>query len=305
MSPRLTPAVKAIIIVTTGFYVVELIPQLFEYYIIPYLALWPQRVLYEGTVWQVFSYMLVHDIAPLHVVLNMMTLWFIGGAVEDAWGTRRFTSYYILCGVGGGISAVLLFQPFPIIGASGAIFGVMVAFAMLFPDTMMLFPPMRVVNFVLLLLAIDLAMMLGQTGGGVAVVAHLGGALTGFLYVKFSWRLGEWWKRTFINAPPRRFSGPTPITSRRATRKQARVSRGAGAGGGRAATVVTLPGGRGAADATADEIAIQRRADEILDKISREGMGSLSREEREILNRHSQILKSREGDIVRLDDYRP
>jgi membrane associated rhomboid family serine protease len=297
MVPRLTPAVKYIIIVTTAIYIVSLMPGAHDF-LFSYCVLVPAQVK-SGWVWQLFTYMLLHNpVSPWHLVFNMLTLYFFGGDVESAWGSKRFVFFYLLCGFGAGLCA-LLFDPMSqVLGASGAVFGVLVAFAMLFPDAVVLFfgvIPMRAPHIVLLFIAVEVVMLLSATSG-ISAMAHLGGAATGWLYMKYSWRLGNWFKQRRA-APRRDFGGPTPITSKRGSRSAPRSSRPAPGG----ATVTPMPS-RPAV--SAEELAIQKQADEILDKISRDGMGSLSREEREILHKHSQILKAREGDVVRLDDYR-
>lgn len=303
MMPRLTPAVKFIILLTTGVYVLEL---LFPRPVFDWLVLQPGDI-QRGRVWELLTYMLVHSPQPFHVLMNMMTLYFFGGEVESAWGTKRFASFYALCGLGAGLTALAFDPGHALLGASGAVFGVMVAFALLFPDAVIYFfgmIPMRAPVLVMIFIGIELAMLV-QPSSGVSSWAHLGGAGVGYLYVRFSWRVGNWWKRT--SASRRASTAPVPITSRRPSRPPARPSRASGSP--TKGTVSTLPTASGAKNpslvaASAEELAIQQRADKILDKISRNGMESLSPEERELLHRHSQILRSREGDVLRLDDYR-
>lgn len=302
--PRLTPAVKFIIMLTTGVYILELIAPAT---VIPLLALVPRDVLH-GRVWELFTYMLVHSMSPFHVLMNMLTLYFFGGEVESAWGTKRFAWFYVICGVGAGLCALLFDPRSSVVGASGAVFGVMVAFAMLFPDAVIYFfgmIPMRAPHLVLLFMAIEMAMLMQPgSGGGVSSWAHLGGAGVGYLYVKFSWRIGNWWKQTFSRVS-RGGSGPIIPLPRRSARTPARTPKGSTPPGGATVSPLPTPRTASATAASAEELAIQRRADQILDKISREGMQSLSREERELLARHSQILKAREGGgVSRLDDYR-
>lgn len=305
MLPRLTPAVKFILFLTTGVFFLELIPGSREF-IGQWLPLYPSYVLHHGWIWQLITYMLVHDPTnPMHIVFNMLTLYFFGGAVESAWGSRRFVWFYVICGMGAAICAVIM-DSGVVIGASGGVFGVMVAYAMLFPDTVVLFfgiIPMRALHLVILLIAVEIVLLLGP-GTGISNWAHLGGALTGYLYVKFSWRIGNWWKATFHARRRGHPGAPTPLASRRPGRSVPRSTRGTGSSG-QIASVTSMPFSRASGIVSSpEEAAIQRRADEILDKISRDGMGSLTREEREILHKHSQILKAREGDVVKLDDYR-
>ena len=109
----------------------------------------PNQVLH-GAVWQLFTYLFLHSLAsPGHILFNMLGLWMFGAPIEETWGTRRFLQYYFLCGVGAGICVVAAALAFggasqPTIGASGAIYGLLLAFGMLFPEqeilVMFLFP---------------------------------------------------------------------------------------------------------------------------------------------------------------------
>ncbi|MBM3462093.1 MAG: rhomboid family intramembrane serine protease [Armatimonadetes bacterium] len=287
-----TPAVKWLIISMTAVFALEYFPAtgplLNEYFVLR-----PQEVL-QGRVWQLATYMWLHSTgSPLHILFNLLALWWFGSSVEGNWGTKRFIQYFMLCGVGAGLASLI--APYPVIGCSGAVLGIMVAYALLFPDDTVIFFvfPMKAPTLVILLIAIDVLQMLGGPTP-TAVVTHLAGAAIGFVYVKYSWRMGIWWKQraappiTGLREPARRAvskgkargSEPTPITAARSHEYAVRPQ------------------------ASAEEIALQKRADEILDKISREGMGSLNEEERGILQRQSQILRSREGGVVNLDDYR-
>ncbi len=308
VAPRLTPAVKLIIIVTVAFYILELTPA--GGLLTSYLGLDPTLVMH-GYVWQLLTYVVIHSPDPLHVTLNMVSLWFIGGYVESAWGSRRFLNFYLLCGFGGGVVATLM-QLFIfhtqvlIIGASGAILGVLVALALLCPNDVMYFPPMKVTHFTLLLVAMDLARTFAGDNGTTASTAHLGGALTGYLYLRLSWRAAIWWKQSRRPAPGAGFRPTAAPVRKPSPRPVGRISRATGGGDEVTPFVPSVPRPV-VTPSTADienEI-LQKRADEILDKISREGMENLTREERDILHRQSQLLKAREGGgVVRLDERR-
>lgn len=153
----------------------------------------PAMVLKLFFIWQLFTYMFLHDPWGFwHILLNMLTLWMFGKDLEAVWGTRRFLQYYFLCGVGAGICVVvanLLFGDTrsATIGASGAIFGVLLAFGMLFPDTTVLFSflfPIKAKYFVIIMGAIAFLSTLGSTGSGVSHVAHLGGMIFGWIYLR-------------------------------------------------------------------------------------------------------------------------
>jgi membrane associated rhomboid family serine protease len=144
-------------------------------------------------VWQLFTYMFLHDPWSLwHILFNMLSLWMFGSDLERIWGTRRFLQYYFLCGVGAGVCVVVANALFgdwntPTIGASGAIFGLLLAFGVLFPDRTVLFSflfPIKAKYFVMLMGAIAFLSTFGSTGSGVSHVAHLGGMLFGYGYIR-------------------------------------------------------------------------------------------------------------------------
>lgn len=168
----------------------------------------------RGAIWQPVTYLFLHDPqGVMHILLNMLVLWMFGAPVEETWGTRRFMQYYFLCGVGAGICVVIVnllmgnaYQP--TIGASGAIYGLLLAYGMLFPNQEVLFMflfPMKAKYMVAIFGAIA---FLGsfQAGGTVSNLAHLGGMIFGFVYIRSqftrrvavrsgeSFNLARWWK---------------------------------------------------------------------------------------------------------------
>ena len=153
----------------------------------------PAMVLRLGFVWQLVSYMFLHDPGGFwHILFNMLTLWWFGADLERLWGTRRFLQYYFLCGVGAGLCVVAANLAFgnihtATIGASGAIFGLLLAFGVLFPDRIVLFSflfPMKAKYFVIVMGAIAFLSTFGSTGSGVSHVAHLGGMIFGYGYLR-------------------------------------------------------------------------------------------------------------------------
>jgi membrane associated rhomboid family serine protease len=154
------------------------------------LALSLETVAHNFLVWQIFTYMFVH-FAPMHLLFNMLGLWFFAVPLEQTWGTRRFLKFYFLCGVVAGVCVLVAnalvnqWQTFTL-GASGAVMGVMVAYAILFPDAVLLLFfvfPMKAKYAVMIFVAMDLIFTLGPNTG-VSTVAHLGGAAFGYLYLK-------------------------------------------------------------------------------------------------------------------------
>lgn len=187
----ITPAVKALLIANIAAFVVTFFWPAAQ---IPFM-LQPKAVIESGHVWQVVTYMFLHGSLG-HVFFNMLMLWMIGVELERMWGTRYFSKFYFTCGLGAGLTQIVLgFLPGAVgaqfyvtatIGASGAIFGLLLAYALYYPTRPFLvffvFPvPAKI--FVTILGAISLLMALAG-GGGVAHTAHLGGLATGYFYLK-------------------------------------------------------------------------------------------------------------------------
>ncbi|MCW5978384.1 MAG: rhomboid family intramembrane serine protease [Bryobacteraceae bacterium] len=156
-------------------------------------GLTPRSVLQVFGVYQLFTYMFLHSpFGFSHVLFNMLALWMFGTDLERTWGSRRFLQYYFLCGVGAGICVVIGNAMYGTldtrtIGASGAIYGVLLAFGLLFPDRIVLFSflfPIKAKYFVMIIGAIAFLSSLGASGSGVSHVAHLGGMLFGYLYLR-------------------------------------------------------------------------------------------------------------------------
>ena len=172
-------------------------PDEVPYIIGNWFALSPYHVLHGLRIWQLATYLFLHG-GIWHLLINMFTLWMFGITLEKDWGTRRFLKYYFLCGIGAGIcdvtvNAVLgrasLPPPYGIstIGASGAIYGLLLAFGVLYPEVTILFAflfPIKAKYFVMIYGAVELLSALGTQNSGVSNVAHLGGMLFGLLYLK-------------------------------------------------------------------------------------------------------------------------
>lgn len=155
------------------------------------LLLMPAAVI-RGSVWQLFTYLFLHSLTSLwHIIFNMLALWMFGTPIEQTWGTRRFLQYYFICGVGAGVCVVLANLAFGnpyqrVLGASGAIYGLLLAFGMLFPNQTVLMSflfPIKAKYMVLIFGAIAFISSF-QTGSTVSNLAHLGGMLFGFVYIK-------------------------------------------------------------------------------------------------------------------------
>ena len=141
-------------------------------------------------VWQVFTYMFLHQ-GVWHLLFNMLTLWMFGTQIERDMGTRRFLKYYFYCGIAAAVCVLIVNMLIgdwttPTIGASGAIFGVLVAFGVLYPNQTVLMNflfPIKAKYMVMIYAAIELLVTFGPNTG-VSTVAHLGGMAFGYVYLK-------------------------------------------------------------------------------------------------------------------------
>lgn len=142
--------------------------------------------------WQLVTYMFLHaDLS--HIFFNLFALWIFGQAIENLWGTKRFIVYYFLTGIGAALVHMLVGGYFTYtIGASGAVYGILLAFGMMFPNQyiILLFPPIpiKAKYFVAIYGGIELFSGLARTDSGVAHFAHLGGLLVGFILIKL-WKI--------------------------------------------------------------------------------------------------------------------
>lgn len=211
--PTFTPAVKALVIVNVlvwfiGQVVLEKLILNTNAFSLA-LSLIPEQVLLKGFVWQVVTYMFLHTSEVTHILFNMLMLWFFGSELEQRWGTRFFITYYLTTGIGAAViyvTGVALYAAItgggtaglmiPVQGASGAIFGLLLAYGMIFGERMTYFLivfPMKAKYFVMLMGFVELVSMMTSRdrGSEVAYLAHLGGLISGFIFLK-SW---GWWQR--------------------------------------------------------------------------------------------------------------
>ena len=189
----LSTALKALIAANVAmFLVTELGPVKLN----PILGLVPESVVGALWFWQLGTYMFLHA-GPFHLGFNMLALWMFGTELERIWGTRYFLKFYFVTGIGAGALTVLVsLLPFdattPIyihqtIGASGAIYGLLLAYGMYFPDRpiyMYLVFPIPAKIFVLIMGALAFYASISGTGGGTANWTHLGGLLVAYLFLK-------------------------------------------------------------------------------------------------------------------------
>ncbi len=187
----LTPAIKNLMIIMG---IVFLLQEVVSRMMVVYLGLLPALVWHELYLWQLFTYIFLHGDIP-HILFNLLALWMFGGELETLWGSRRFLFYFFFCGIGAGMITVLCtiiltpqYQLVPVIGASGAIYGILLAFGWLFPNrpiyVYFLFPiPAK--YFVAIFGFLEFIYFSRGGGGGISHITHLGGLLFGFVYMAY------------------------------------------------------------------------------------------------------------------------
>jgi membrane associated rhomboid family serine protease len=190
----ISTALKALIGANVAIFLLTVIPSVREFFLL-YLALNPAVVLTRLWVWQLGTYMFLHA-GISHILFNMLALWMFGAELEWMWGTRRFLTFYLITGAGAAALTVLFsLLPFSfaqslygaeIVGASGAIYGILLAYAMHFPNRPILLSflfPIPAKYFVMIMGAIAFYSSLSDAGG-VANATHLFGLLVGYLLIK-------------------------------------------------------------------------------------------------------------------------
>jgi len=187
------PISITIIVVCTGIFLLGNLS--------PALALWPLGSGRFGP-WQLVSYAFLHG-SLNHIFFNMFALWMFGLQIERVWGSQRFVLYYLVCVIGAGIAQIVVQQAtgsfWPTIGASGAVFGLLLAYGVMWPENrvfLIFFPvPIKAKWFVLIYGAVELVFGITNAMPQVAHFAHLGGLLFGAaLLWKWGWRPGMTWR---------------------------------------------------------------------------------------------------------------
>jgi membrane associated rhomboid family serine protease len=290
--PRITPAVEWLIGINVVIYFLQLTVVSADDM---------QRALgfaagdLSTTWWKAFTYMFVHG-GLLHVAGNMYMLYLFGPRVEHVWGTKPFAQYYIVCGLGAWLLQIMLIHGGLLIGASGAIYGVMLAYAMRWPNDELFFMgvvPVKVKFLLAGYVILDLALGAQGSASGTAHWAHIGGLATGFVYLRlvasdglerFRPRVAQ--VAEISDEPPRAVprSLPRPREQRQEIDEIVAKSK---------AVVARRP----AAPTPGPKLAPPRKSDElnlVLDKISATGIDSLTSDERRLLEEMSRRLRSRD-----------
>jgi membrane associated rhomboid family serine protease len=246
--------------------------------------------------WTIGTYMFVHG-GFWHLALNMYALWLFGPRVESHWNAREFLRFYVFCGLGGWFAHLAFVAGDSLLlGASAAVFGVMLAYATLWPDRQVLVfgvIPTTVRWLVVFVGALNLlgGMAAIETQGGVAYLAHLGGLGAGWLYLRATASMDLGRLRQGVSPVPDEPDEPPRAVPKALPRSRSRerdsiddvLARSNTAAVRRSATR------RKARPAGADESALDR----VLDKISAQGLGSLSSEEKKLLDEASKKLRDK------------
>ena len=258
---QLTPWVKRLLIANT--IVFALTSVIGRGFVLDWFSFQPTKIFIRP--WTPLTYMFLHG-DLWHLLMNMLGLFFFGTHLESKWGSREFIRYYLVCGL-GGVALSFLFLTNPTIGASAAVYGVLLAFAMTWPNAPIyvwgIFPIQAkwLVGFFVVVSFIN---AFGAAGGGVNHFAHLGGFAAGFLYLKADWRASQ---------------------AIQGIQKAAR--------GGRRFAIVPreeqeeATSGLNQESVDAAEETTLDAVDRVLDKISAEGMASLTEQEKQLLDQVS------------------
>lgn len=189
LGPRISPMVKYLIIANAAVFLWQTLASLVgSYEIVRIFGLTPYLVIARLFFWQLGTYLFLHG-DFLHILFNMFALWMFGSELERYWGSSEFLKFYFVTGVGAGVFSIL-FHPFstiPTIGASGAIYGILMAYGMMFPNRyvyLYFLVPVKVKYFVAVLGLIAFLSALSTAQSPVDNFAHLGGMLIAFLYLK-------------------------------------------------------------------------------------------------------------------------
>ena len=288
-SPRMTRAIQWLLALNIGVYFLQL--TLFgPNAVYSALALNPAR--FPGSWWTIVTYMFAHTWLA-HLAFNMFTLWMFGPRLEQAWGTRVFVQFYLWCGLGGGVAHLLFAQQSAVIGASGAISGVLVAYALRWPDEeVYLFGviPMKSRWLIAAMIGLNIIFALSPSSG-IDWTAHMGGMGFGWLFLKLYSVGGLDRVRGWVSSVPD-VSEDMPRAVPRTRLSMRDHPRGVDEVVTRSNAVVlreSKPIQHVPKQETPTEYAA--RVNRVLDKISQQGLASLTRDERRLLEDMSRKLR--------------
>jgi len=269
--------------------------------------------------WQIFTYMFLHG-SFSHLFFNMFALWMFGLELENLWGSKKFLLYYTICGLGAGIANLFLAPLFtnippnvPTVGASGSIYGVLVAFGYLFPNRYIyiyFMIPVKAKYLIILYMAIEVFSVASQSATGIAHIAHLGGAVVGFVYLYFTekrskldmFKFGDTsnlsgffsgFKKSSAknkqesqnsSAPPWKKEPPAKSSAGSSKPKEVNDAK-------KSSAYEDINDNKFENDMRRNEKEARDKIDAILDKLSAKGYSSLSEEEKRVLFQESKKLR--------------
>ncbi|HUF50143.1 MAG TPA: rhomboid family intramembrane serine protease [Longimicrobiales bacterium] len=266
----LTPWVQRLIIANIGMFLLQNV--FGPYFTMRYLAFTPAEILFKP--WTLIAYMFAHG-GFWHLALNMLALFFFGPPLEARWGSREFLRFYFICGLGGAVLSFLFAYNSPIIGASAAVYGIMLAFAMNWPDAPIYIYaifPVKAKYLVGVMGMLSIFAMFQGGGDNIAHAAHLGGFAAGFLYLKFGGPLG-----------------PVAGFKRMMNRRRMKV---VNVDEAPRSTGVRAPSPAARRRASGEEGQLLDELDRVLEKISTQGMSSLTPAERKLLDEVSRRYRT-------------
>jgi membrane associated rhomboid family serine protease len=267
----LTPWVKRLLVANTAIFLLSVLVG--QGFFFEWFGFSPRNAFTRP--WGAVTYMFLHA-DGWHLLMNMLVLFFFGPPLESRWGSNEFIKYFVICGLGGVALSFVFASGSSIIGASAATYGLMLAFALYWPDTPIyvwgIFP-VKAILLVMIFFALSFISGFGGEGGGVAHFAHMGGVLAGLAYIKLGDRLTARFGEARGSRPSERFA----IVPREPSRAAA---------DSRASTGRNLLRSRKREEELLDEV------DRILDKISARGIGALTDEERKVLDEVSKKRRS-------------
>jgi len=205
-TPRLPPCVKGLIIANVAIFILQLLPGIGDT-VTGVGAMNPVYAFKYLQLWRLVTYMFLHSPDMLfHILFNMLSLWWFGAELEDIWGRNKFLLFYFVCGIGSGLFTLFYLvagQPNVIvIGASGAVLGLLTAYAIYYPQRQVLLFgifPMRMRTLVIGYAAISVFFSVSGGGGNVSHIVHLGGIVVAYVYLKTVPALIiEWNKRMYV-----------------------------------------------------------------------------------------------------------
>ncbi len=252
-----TEVVKFLILTNVTIFAAQMILGMDQFFI-EHFSLIPKEF-FQGHVWTLVSYMFLHG-SFSHILFNMLALWMFGSMLERVWGSKEFLKYYLITGLGGGLCYALFNMDsyVPTVGASGAIYGLLLAYAVLFPDNIIYIwfvIPVKAKYFAIIFGVIEFLASF-NVGSGVAHLAHLGGMVMGYAYLK--------WGRLRYSAPGARM---------REWKKKLDES------------------AREREEQNIEDV--RREVDDLLDKINKVGMDGLTKAEQQRLEKASKYLRDK------------